>query len=160
MNNFPSRETVQRVRNTYPAGCRVVIDQMDDRQAPPIGTQGTVIGVDDIASVMVAWDNGCGLSVCYGEDRCHKIAGEEEAKETLEWYAKHQKEENARCPRCGERMAGPTARHALSRRLNIYICDEDGMREALEDAGFLEKLPLMKWAAISEPQNGGRAWKE
>jgi hypothetical protein len=46
---------------------------MDDCQAPPIGTKGTVRGVDDIGSIMVAWDNGSGLSVAYGEDRCRRI---------------------------------------------------------------------------------------
>ncbi|MBO4879722.1 MAG: DUF4314 domain-containing protein [Clostridia bacterium] len=42
-------------------------------QAPPIGTEGTVIGVDDIGSIMVNWDNGSSLSVAYGEDRCRRI---------------------------------------------------------------------------------------
>lgn len=46
---------------------------MDDVQAPPIGTQGTVIGVDDLGSIMVRWDNGCGLSVAWGADRCRRI---------------------------------------------------------------------------------------
>ncbi len=71
MMNFPSREIVMRLREQYPAGSRVVLDKMDDPQAPPIGTEGTVIGVDDTGSVMVNWDNGSGLNVVYGEDRCH-----------------------------------------------------------------------------------------
>ena len=70
---FPRRETVERIKKQYPVGSRVQLDQMDDPQAPPIGTCGTVRGVDDIGSIMVAWDNGCGLSVAYGEDRCHII---------------------------------------------------------------------------------------
>ena len=45
---------------------------MDDPQAPPVGTKGTVRGVDDIGSIMVAWDNGCGLNVAYGEDICRR----------------------------------------------------------------------------------------
>ena len=45
---------------------------MDDPQAPPVGTKGTVRGVDDIGSIMVAWDNDCGLSVAYGEDICQR----------------------------------------------------------------------------------------
>jgi len=32
------------------------------------------------------------------------------------------------------------------------------MREALEDAGIMERLPLMKWVAIDGPQNGGGRW--
>lgn len=70
---FPSKEIVARVLRQYPAGCRVELTRMDDLQAPPIGTKGTVLGVDDTASIMVAWDNGSGLNVVYGEDRCRKI---------------------------------------------------------------------------------------
>ena len=43
--------------------------QMDDPQAPPIGTLGTVKGVDDTGSIMVNWDNGSSLNVVYGEDK-------------------------------------------------------------------------------------------
>lgn len=67
------RETVERLRWEYPVGCRVELVQMDDVQAPPTGTKGTVRGVDDIGSIMVRWDNGCGLSVAYGEDMCRRI---------------------------------------------------------------------------------------
>ena len=56
---FPSKEIVEMVRRQYPKGCRVELVRMDDVQAPPVGTKGTVIGVDDTASVMVKWDNGC-----------------------------------------------------------------------------------------------------
>ena len=70
---FPSREIVERVRREYPAGTRVELLRMDDVQAPPIGTKGTVTGVDDTASVMVTWDNGSSLHVVYGEDTCRKL---------------------------------------------------------------------------------------
>lgn len=70
---FPSKETVERIRNEYPVGSRVELVRMDDPHAPPIGTKGTVRGVDDIGSIMVAWDNGSGLSVAYGEDICRKL---------------------------------------------------------------------------------------
>lgn len=70
---FPSRETVQRIRKEFPAGTRVELVQMDDVWAPPIGTKGTVAGVDDTASIMVDWDNGSGLHVVYGEDIVKKI---------------------------------------------------------------------------------------
>ncbi len=68
-----SKEALQALRERYPRGTRVELVQMDDPQAPPIGTKGTVRGVDDIGSIMVAWDNGCGLSVAYGEDICRKL---------------------------------------------------------------------------------------
>lgn len=70
---FPSKDIVEDVRKKYPAGSRVELLQMDDAQAPPIGTKGTVIGVDDTASILVSWDNGSHLNVIYGEDRCKRI---------------------------------------------------------------------------------------
>ena len=76
-NRFPSREIVEQLRARYPKGTRVELVRMDDPQAPPVGTKGTVRGVDDIGSVMVAWDNGCGLSVAYGEDVC-KVVNDDE----------------------------------------------------------------------------------
>ena len=71
-NNFPSRETVERIRKQYPVGCRVELLRMDDTQAPPIGTKGTVRYVDDIGSLGVAWDNGSSLQVVYGKDICQR----------------------------------------------------------------------------------------
>lgn len=72
---FPSKEIVERVRKQYPVGCRVELVKMSDCQAPPIGTKGTVTGVDDCASVLVSWDNGSGLNVVYGEDLCRRTRG-------------------------------------------------------------------------------------
>lgn len=73
MNGFPKREVVERIRKEYPIGCRVELVAMNDIQAPPIGTKGTVRGVDDIGSIMVHWDNGSSLNVVYGEDICRKV---------------------------------------------------------------------------------------
>ena len=39
---FPSREIVERLRDQFPVGCRVELLQMDDPQAPPMFTKGTV----------------------------------------------------------------------------------------------------------------------
>ena len=73
---FPSRETVERLQSQYPAGTRIELLSMDDPQAPPEGTRGTVLAVDDIASLIVAWDNGSSLNVAYGIDQV-KIVTEE-----------------------------------------------------------------------------------
>ena len=72
---FPSREIVELVRKEYPVGARVRLIKMDDEynQAPPTGTCGTVIGVDDTASILVKWDNGSGLNVIYGQDSAELI---------------------------------------------------------------------------------------
>lgn len=73
MSNFPSREIVERIKKQYPVGCRVELVRMDDVQAPPIGTKGTVRYVDDLGSLGVGWDNGSSLQVVYGVDYAVKI---------------------------------------------------------------------------------------
>lgn len=70
---FPSRETVERLRRDYPAGTRVELVRMDDAQAPPVGTTGEVLGVDDTGSLLMRWSNGSGLNVVYGEDLVRKV---------------------------------------------------------------------------------------
>ena len=68
-----SKEALQALRGRFPKGTRVELVKMDDPQAPPIGTKGTVLGVDDIGSIMVDWDSGGSLSVVWGEDICRKV---------------------------------------------------------------------------------------
>lgn len=70
---FPSKEIVERVRREYPAGTRVELIKMDDAQAPPVGTKGTVMGVDDTGSLLMRWDNGSSLNVVYGEDIVRRL---------------------------------------------------------------------------------------
>lgn len=72
---FIRKEILEKLRKQYPPGTRVELIRMEDIQAPPTGTQGTVIGVDDIGSNMVSWDNGSSLSVVYGEHSCRKLEG-------------------------------------------------------------------------------------
>lgn len=70
-----TKDELTALRSSYPAGTRVELLQMDDVQAPPIGTKGTVTGVDDTGSLLVDWDNGSGLNVIYGIDRVLKVEG-------------------------------------------------------------------------------------
>lgn len=66
-------EQLEQLRKNYPNGTRVEPIQMDDIQAPPAGTRGTVYGIDDTGSLLVHWDNGSGLNVIYGEDIVRKV---------------------------------------------------------------------------------------
>lgn len=74
---FPSKEIVERIRSEYYAGMRIELVKMDDPQAPPIGTKGTVTGVDDVGTIHVAWDCGGSLGIAYGEDICKVIQQED-----------------------------------------------------------------------------------
>ena len=62
------------LRSPYPAGKRVEILQMEDVQAPPTGTKGTVTGIDDTGSLLVYLYNLSGLNVIYGVDLVRKVA--------------------------------------------------------------------------------------
>ncbi len=68
-----SDRQLEALRKQYPDGTRVELLQMDDIQAPPPGTMGTVYGIDDTGSLLVRWDNGSGLSVIFGEDLVRKV---------------------------------------------------------------------------------------
>ena len=68
------RPDIEALRKQYPVGTRVELIRMDDTQAPPVGTKGTVKGVDDIGSIMVSWDNGSSLNVVFGEDEIRIIS--------------------------------------------------------------------------------------
>ncbi len=60
---IPTKEQIQWLEGQYPVGTRVVLGAMDDPQAPPPGTKGTVRYVDGLGQIGVAWDNGSSLSL-------------------------------------------------------------------------------------------------
>ena len=75
MNGYPKRETVERLRASYPKGTRVELIEMDDPYRDmPAGLRGTVVAVDDIGTVHIAWDNGSSLGAAYGVDRIRRIS--------------------------------------------------------------------------------------
>ena len=65
---FPSKEQITALRERYPRGTRVELLGMDDPQAPPTGTMGEVIGVDDAGQLLVRWETGSSLSLIPGVD--------------------------------------------------------------------------------------------
>ena len=67
---LPTEEIVGILRDRYPAGTRIrLLDMSDDPYPVPSGTEGTVVGVDDNASLLVKWDNGRSLNVIHLIDR-------------------------------------------------------------------------------------------
>ena len=69
-------DQLRQLRENYTPGTRVILVRMDDTHAPPIGTQGTVTGVDDTGSLLVDWDNGSSLNVIWGVDALRKVVRE------------------------------------------------------------------------------------
>lgn len=70
---FLNKEMLEFLKREYPAGTRVRLIRMDDPQAPPLGTEGTVTGVDDMGSLLVDWDNGSHLNVIHGVDEVQEL---------------------------------------------------------------------------------------
>ena len=73
MNGFPTREQIERIKAQYPEGTKIKLIAMDDTQAQPPGTIGTVVCVDDAGSIHVRWETGSGLAVIPGVDSFTKI---------------------------------------------------------------------------------------
>ena len=78
MSSWPTQREVERIRAQYKAGMRIELIEMDDTQAPPVGTRGTIIAVDDIGSRVVNWDNGSGLNAIPGKDQFRIVTEESE----------------------------------------------------------------------------------
>ena len=74
---MPTRREVERLKARYTNGLRIELIQMDDPHAPPAGTRGTIITVDDVGDLVVAWDNGSGLNVVPGVDQVRIITEEQ-----------------------------------------------------------------------------------
>ena len=72
---YPNKENIEMLRKMYPAGTKIVLEAMDDVQAPPVGTIGTVDGVDDAGQIMMTWQNGSSLSLIPGVDGFRKVGG-------------------------------------------------------------------------------------
>lgn len=84
MNNFPSRETVDKLRKEYPEGTRIVLISMDDPYSKLVsGDRGTVVSVDDAGTIHMRWDSGSHLGLVYGEDSFRKLTPEEIEQEKV-----------------------------------------------------------------------------
>ena len=68
-----SIKKIKELKRKYPIGTRIKLIKMDDIGAPPIGSYGTVVGIDDLGSILVNWDNGSTLNVIFNEDKVEII---------------------------------------------------------------------------------------
>ena len=68
-----NEKSLERLRNMYPVGTRVRLLYMDDIQAPPHNTLGTIKNIDDMGTIHVLWDTGSNLGLVNGIDRFETI---------------------------------------------------------------------------------------
>lgn len=64
-----SKNEREYLEQTYPIGTVVELVEMSDPQAPKAGTKGRVLGIDDIGSLIVSWENGSNLNVLWNIDK-------------------------------------------------------------------------------------------
>lgn len=86
LNNVNMKEKIYKsniteLRNTYPEGTRIEIEYMNDPQAVPSGTRGTVDYIDDAGQIHIKWDNGSSLAILPNEDNFRTLTNEEQLKE-------------------------------------------------------------------------------
>lgn len=60
---------VTNLRKAYPPGTKIKLIKMEDVQAPPSGTIGTVTCVDDIGTIHMKWNNGLSLGLVPDDDK-------------------------------------------------------------------------------------------
>ena len=72
MKNY-TRQQIEILKALYPAGTRLELISMEDSQAIPRGSKGTVVLVDDMGPVHMKWDNGRTLGLIPGVDSFRKI---------------------------------------------------------------------------------------
>lgn len=79
MNRFEAeRRFVQRMKDNYLPGTRLMLLQMGDDPRPiEPNTKGTVQAVDDMGTLHCAFDNGRLLGIVPGEDSFRKLTAEE-----------------------------------------------------------------------------------
>ena len=69
-SQFPSKATVDWLREQFPAGMRVELISMDDMHSElRPGDRGAVSSVDDTGAIFVNWDKGSHLGLIYGVDQ-------------------------------------------------------------------------------------------
>ena len=71
------QQAVAMIRQNYPPGTRLELISMDDPQAIPPGSRGTVDHVDDMGTIHMRWDCGRSLGLVPGEDSFRKLPMEE-----------------------------------------------------------------------------------
>lgn len=78
INEFLKLEKeAKRYKGQYPNGARLELISMEDPQAVPPGTRGTVQFVDDVGSIHMNWDNGRTLALVPKEDSFRKLTEQE-----------------------------------------------------------------------------------
>jgi len=62
------RNEVDRLRDLYLPGTRIILHKMEGEPRMYDGLEGSVTGVDDAGQIHMHWDNGSSLALSFEED--------------------------------------------------------------------------------------------
>ena len=74
---------IANIKQNYPPGTRIELDDMLSETDMPSGMRGTVEMVDGAGQLMMLWDNGRTLSLLPGEDKFRKIVETEHRRDQM-----------------------------------------------------------------------------
>ena len=64
---------INEIRELYPAGTQIVLEEMSGESQMPYGLKGTVNFVDDMGQIHMNWENGSSLALHVEEDSFEKV---------------------------------------------------------------------------------------
>lgn len=64
---------MDNIKEKIQPGTKVRLLKMDDFQAPPAGTEGVVMFIDDLLTIHVKWSTGSSLGLIPGTDEFEVI---------------------------------------------------------------------------------------
>ena len=68
---------IEKIREMYPEGTQIILQEMRGESQMPYGLKGTVKFVDDAGQIHMSWENGSSLALNIDEDTFEKIEASE-----------------------------------------------------------------------------------
>ena len=136
---------VNEIRELYPAGTQIVLEEMSGESQMPYGLKGTVDFVDDMGQIHMNWENGSSLALNVEEDSFEKVEVPEKISVVLVEPGKY--------PRLVEIEDSLEAMQSLVEgNIEEYMPYEDEVAIICNEEGKMNGLPLNR-AVYSEPEN-------
>ena len=64
---------VEKIREMYPEGTQIILQEMQGENQMPYGLKGTVKFIDDAGQIHMRWENGSSLALNIDEDTFEKV---------------------------------------------------------------------------------------
>ena len=136
---------VEKIREMYPEGTQIILQEMRGESQMPYGLKGTVKFVDDAGQIHMSWENGSSLALNIDEDTFEKVEGTEKISVILiepDTYPKVIEIEDT-LEAMQETVGGYIEEHMPFADDVAIICNEEGKMNGMQ----------LNRAIYSEPEN-------